>query len=145
MAKVRYKFVGFYFGLDEVFTSKEQAEARLKELQGGEKMKYISFTLSMPQRNSWNGRWSGEDNLYCKIVKTEKFTKKHEDILNKSFYYDFGDGWGACIKVKEVTRQESTALKKKSKGFCGYEWMIASILRDGVITYDPNWQSPHFA
>ena len=108
-------------------------------------MKYISFTLSMPQRNSWNDRWSGEDNLYCRVIKTEKLYKNHKDILNKSFYYSFGDGWSACIEVKEVTRQESTALKKKSKGFYGYEWMIASILRDGVITYDRNWQSPRFA
>lgn len=33
----------------------------------------ILFTLTMPGNNSWNGRWSGDGQSYC---KTRKFSGK---------------------------------------------------------------------
>lgn len=99
----------------------------------------IQFTLSMPSVGSWNGRWSGRDNLYA-IVRP--FTGRLGGHLAKailakgSFYYNFGDGWGASISAKAISGNEVRRVRKASKGFCGYEWMADSIIRDGAIYTD---------
>jgi hypothetical protein len=36
----------------------------------------LLFTLSMPNRGSWNGRWSGENNFYG-LFKTLELLKHH--------------------------------------------------------------------
>jgi hypothetical protein len=97
----------------------------------------IAFILTMPNRGSWNGRWSGEKNLYC-VVRNfsdgKKAREKTDKILaSKSYYYSWSDGWGASVEVKQVTGQESRQYKKQSKGFCGYDWMIDSIICHGEI------------
>lgn len=65
--------------------------------------------------------------LSCRvqIPKDERVSK----ILEKgSYYYNFGDGWGANISVEQIANgREAKKEKKKSMGFCGYEWMIDSI------------------
>lgn len=96
----------------------------------------IQFTLSMPNVGSWNGQWSGRENIYA-VVRS--FTgrlgmAKAKAMLSKgSFYYNFGDGWGASIRVSEITGPEVRRIRKASKGFCGYEWMINSICDSGAI------------
>ena len=41
----------------------------------------------------------------------------------------FGDdGWGANVNVKIVDSKEAAKVRKKTKGFCGYDWMIDSII-----------------
>lgn len=104
----------------------------------------IQFTLSMPNVGSWNGRWSGKDNLYA-VVRTFSGKKgaAHAATLlaKRSFYYNFGDGWGASISVSEITPGEARRVRKATKGFCGYEWMIHSIVADGVI-YGPTRPKP---
>lgn len=96
----------------------------------------IAFTLGMPNRASWNGKWSGEDRLYV-IVRTFNGKKgsEHADKILSSpyYYYNFGDGWGASVTAKEVDGKESARLKRKSNGFCGYDWMVDSICREGCI------------
>jgi hypothetical protein len=94
---------------------------------------YVVFTLTMPQRNTWNGKWSGDNDLYA-VVK--KFTKKHKKtvdsiISRKSYSHSWEDGWTALIKTQLVTAVEAKNIKKKSKGFCGYEWMINNIIKYG--------------
>ena len=96
----------------------------------------LSFTLSMPNNNAWNGRWSGEDTLYVRAInfKTKKAAARAQEILDEGyFYYNFGDGWGAGVTVKEVDSKEARTLRRKSAGFCGYDWMIDSIVEKGVI------------
>ena len=97
----------------------------------------ISFELSMPNNNSWNGKWSGEDRFYAKVVnlgRTKKATEKGQEIIDKGyFHYNFGDGWAAGITAKEVDTKQAAAIRKKSVGFCGYEWMIDSIRQNGRI------------
>ena len=92
----------------------------------------LAFTLSMPNRNSWNGGWSGEDCHYIAIKNlgpTQKATEKGQQILAKSgYHYNFGDGWSAHIDVKEVDAKAANRLRRKSDGFCGYDWMVESIL-----------------
>ena len=99
----------------------------------------IQFTLSMPNVGSWNGKWSGSKNLYAIV---QSFTgrlgrAKAEAILAKgSFYYNFGDGWGASIRASEITGSEVRRVRRESKGFCGYDWMVQSIRDHGSIYSD---------
>ena len=120
-------------------------------------MKTLSFRLTMPNIGSWNGKWSGSEKKYF-IVKTfdNKTANKimegaeshplYEGILIrtqvgmtppiKNYYYNFGDGWGANIRVEQVDAKEGRKRKKLSSGFCGYEWMIDSIIRFDAILND---------
>lgn len=91
----------------------------------------LSFTLSMPNVGSWNGKWSGASRLYAKVInfgRTKKAIAKANEILDiKYFHYNFGDGWSAGIKVTEVDAKEAAKIRRKSRGFYGYDWMITSI------------------
>jgi hypothetical protein len=87
----------------------------------------------MPNRGSWNGRWSGEDKLY---VVTRTFRgesiEKAKEILAKGYYhYSWDDGWGVGITVEEVDSKEAAKLRRKSAGFCGYDWMVKTIIEHG--------------
>ncbi len=102
-------------------------------------MSTLIFTLTMPGRSSWNGRWSGEDNLYA-IVKTFGKSKaaqaKVDSILKqRHFSHSWSDSWRASIEVTFADAKEARHARKKSKGFCGYDWMVANILDHGS-TYD---------
>jgi len=95
----------------------------------------LSFTLSMPNVGSWNGKWTGESNLYA---RTRSFARsnvaKGQEILSKGhFRYNFGDGWSAAVAVKEVSSSDAAKIRKHSRGFCGYDWMIDSIISKLVI------------
>lgn len=90
----------------------------------------IIFTLSMPNRGSWNSRWSGEDRVYARIFHNNDVPK---DIIGKDFYYNWDDGWCACVSVTKVDSKEAAKIRKKSAGFCGYDWMIRSIIKNGEI------------
>ncbi|MBA2877997.1 hypothetical protein HNR63_001051 [Anoxybacillus kamchatkensis] len=94
-------------------------------------MKIFAFTLTMPNVGSWNGRWSGEKDLYVKF-RTLK-NKDAERVKEGNYYYDFGDGWGANVNVRVVDSKEKQRLQRKSKGFAGYDWMIDSIIENGEI------------
>lgn len=99
----------------------------------------ISFELSMPSNNSWNGCWTGENNLYALVrnVGTIKGAREKWEKLIGRHTYSFGDGWVACVTVRECTSSAAIKLRKDSKGFCGYEWMIDSLARWGRILADP--------
>lgn len=95
----------------------------------------IVFKLSMPSNNSWNGRWTGEENLYA-IVKpetTKKSKERNDKLVGESFRYNFGDGWVAKVEVSRVDTKTASKIRKQSKGFCGYNWMVESILQHGEI------------
>lgn len=87
----------------------------------------IVFELTMPNRGSWNGRWSGENSRYIR-VKSEKSIPNIDKIINKDFYYTWDDGWTACISTIKTSSKEARKLEKESSGFCGYDWMIDSII-----------------
>jgi hypothetical protein len=104
-------------------------------------MTIICFELSMPNVGSWNGRWSGEGRCYVRIRKFGRSKATKQPAVNilaeGSYYYNFGDGWGAGVSVREVTASEAAKIERKSAGFCGYDWMIDSIIRDGEILLKP--------
>lgn len=100
-------------------------------------MKLIEFNLTMPNRGSWNNKWSGDGQLFS-IVK--EFTDKQFKDYNikalldrRNFTYNWDDGWSANVCVKLITKEESKYIKKHSQGFYGYNWMIDSILKYGEI------------
>jgi hypothetical protein len=90
----------------------------------------LSFELSMPNVGSWNGKWTGQGNLYA---RTRRYMGKDEikhakKILEAGpFFYNFGDGWTARITVRKVDSNASRKINRRTRGFYGYDWMIDSI------------------
>ena len=82
--------------------------------------------LSMPSNNSWNGKWTGDNRVYTKVFSAST-SKKMKRFIG-SYRYSFGDGWVACVTVREAKPRE-----RVSNIFCGYEWMISSIKVHGEI------------
>jgi len=94
----------------------------------------IKFTLSMPSNNSWDGKWSGEGNLYAVVYSTRAEKSVGERITQKGyFHYSFGDGWAAGITAKEIDSATARKVRRLSKGFCGYDWMVRSIVLHNEI------------
>ena len=99
----------------------------------------LEFKLSMPNVGSWNGKWSCEGEYFAKIItfRTKDRIKRAKKILEKgSYFYDFKDGWGACVSIRQVDSKEASKLRRKSKGFRGYDWMIDSIIKNDYIVYE---------
>lgn len=96
----------------------------------------IAFQLSMPGRASWDGRWSGEKNLYVDVRPVRDQIKATNILAGGPYVYRWDDGWAASISVREVTPTESRSLRERSDGFCGYGWMIDRIISHGRILAD---------
>lgn len=95
----------------------------------------LAFILTMPGCGSWNGKWSGEGQLFAATRKVNDTTAAR--ILTRGYYsYSWTDGWRAGIEVKAVKGNELRKLRKHSQGFCGYDWMIDSILERDSIKAD---------
>jgi len=97
-------------------------------------MQYRVFILTMPNRNSWNNKWTGDGRGFY-VVK--RYTDKSPVLecvdKSNSHYYNFGDGWGASVEIKRVAREEAAKYKKRSEGFQGYNWMVDQIEEHGRI------------
>lgn len=95
----------------------------------------VSFELKMPNVGSWNGKWTGEDKKYFLGKKLSKDQLSNIPFKNgeASFYYNFGDGWGASVTAEVVDAKEATRRRKNSKGFSGYDWMVDEIIEHGRI------------
>jgi len=84
--------------------------------------------VDMLRNNTWNGKWTGEDNNY--VIYKNLIDKKVKELIDEThgelwWTYNFGDGWIAKISARFLEKGER---KQKSDGFCGYEWMVRSIL-----------------
>ena len=94
----------------------------------------IAFELTMPNKGSWNNRWSGDTKRYIRCKREWGFSKETlEKIVNKDYTYSWNDGWTACVSVRKVDGKTAKHLTKISNGFYGYDWMISSIIRNGYI------------
>lgn len=90
----------------------------------------IVFELTMPNINTWNNHWSGETKRFIRLRQNNCVP---DDLIDNDYYYNFSDGWTACISVTKMSATEAHKLEKKAKGFCGYDWMITSIIKYGDI------------
>jgi len=90
-----------------------------------------SFEITMPNVGSWNGQWTGEKNLHFAFRNLDKETLSKID--GKNYYYNFGDGWGANIKVIRMDSKSRAKIQRRNKGFMGYDWMIDSIINNDKI------------
>jgi len=101
----------------------------------------IAFELSMPSNNAWNGRWTGEGRVYARVLNvggSKKARAKWEGLAKqRHFRHAFGDGWVACVTVSEVDAKAARDLRKRSMGFCGYDWMIDNIRFHGTASDPP--------
>tara|TARA_R110000744_G_scaffold352095_1_gene458122 strand:+ start:6003 stop:6314 length:312 start_codon:yes stop_codon:yes gene_type:complete len=99
----------------------------------------LAFTLSMPNRGSWNGDWSGKEKVFAitKVFRGLDAEAVARALVDKgNVYHNFGDGWGASISIKEVNAAQARKLRATSAGFCGYDWMVRSLAKKGVIEYE---------
>ena len=94
-------------------------------------MTRMEFKLTMPGRNTWNGKWSGEDRNHTLLRDVDD--AQVERIDGRSWFYSWPDGWCAEITARVVKEDEPLAT---SHGFNGYDWMVTSILRYGKIYAD---------
>jgi hypothetical protein len=93
----------------------------------------LAFVLSMPGRSSWDDRWSGQDALHADFASVSKGTA--DRVLEKGSYsYSWGDGWCAAVQVSQPDVIALRKMRRTSKGFCGYGWMITSIIEKGRIS-----------
>ena len=97
----------------------------------------IVFELSMPNKGSWNGKWSQEGELFVR-ARDERTVPK--EVWHKDFYYQWDDGWCACVSVRRMIAREARKLERRSKGFCRYDWMIESIIKFGEIRCRSDWE-----
>lgn len=94
----------------------------------------VVFELTMPNRGSYNGRWSQENDkhLIFKYYTPKQFESVKDKIIG-DFYYRWDDGWTACVSSKVIDGVESRRLHRLNRNFCGYDWMVDSILEYGTI------------
>ena len=93
----------------------------------------IVFELTMPHVGSWNGKWTGADRRY---IRTKRECDVPKEYWEKDFDYRWDDGWAARVSLYRMSAKEAAKLERKSDGFCGYDWMIRSIIRKGRIEPD---------
>lgn len=93
----------------------------------------IIFLISMPNVGSWNGRWAGEGKLYAKSLDIRNKEKKEKLLSGSPYSYSWDDGWSAKIDVIEAEGNDAQKIMRKSNGFLGYDWMVDSIVKHGLI------------
>ena len=91
----------------------------------------IVFELTMPNRGSWNGKWSQEHKQH--FIFDRDINVPNKEVIGKDFSYNWDDGWTACVHVSRVNSKEVNKLRKINSGFCGYDWMVNSIKKHGKI------------
>lgn len=94
----------------------------------------LCFELTMPNRGSWNGRWSGERDVHVIIKSDRQIGKKRiQELDGESFTYRWDDGWTARVSCRVIDAADSRRLRKQNRGFCGYDWMVRSIIAEDCI------------
>jgi len=97
----------------------------------------VAFCLSMPSIVSWNGKWSGEGRPYSRVRtfpnNAESKGKAREIVAHSPYFFRWDDGWCAEVEAIPVDCRTATRMARHSCGFCGYDWMIDSIVEHGEI------------
>lgn len=75
---------------------------------------------------------STSEQFYARVINlTPKIAEKL--LAPGWFTYCWEDGWSCGVDVSLVDAGEARKIRKKSNGFCGYDWMIDSLITDGRI------------
>ena len=101
-------------------------------------MPRVEFRLTMPNKGSRSGKWSGDDRNYTIVKSLPDKTVKELGLsvdATKTWHYSWDDGWGANITARIMAKGERA---KKSDGFCGYDWMVRNIILDDSPYWKPN-------
>ena len=107
---------------------------KLTPIKEDTKITYAVFSLEMPGCGSWNGKWTGHGKKYSISKRIINRRKSIYPLLKEASYlYDFKDGWVARVNVVFTTKTLAVQAEKESDGFCGYEWMVNSLLKKGKI------------
>ena len=72
----------------------------------------------------------GGNKLYIRCIDEREVPNEY---WGQSFTYTFEDGEIATITLTQFPAKEAKRLQRKSNGFCGYDWMIRSIIKNGDI------------
>lgn len=91
----------------------------------------VEFKLSMPHAGSWNRQWSSAGRNFTVTRRMSELSASRLGIP-RSWRHAWDDGWCAAIDARVMGKGERS---EKSHGFCGYEWMVDSIIRCGKIQY----------
>jgi len=89
----------------------------------------------MPGKGSWDGKWTGEGELYarCRHYTKVETDKIMEGKPSESWHYRWDDGWAAQVSALVIDAKKAAFIRKHSLGFWGYDWMIDSIEKHGKI------------
>lgn len=69
-------------------------------------------------------------------MSNSKRNMERAEKLQGNYYYRWSDGWGANVKCSVIEGRSAGYWRKQSDGFCGYDWMVDSILERGKILSD---------
>ena len=84
-------------------------------------MTRVEFKLAMPGRNTWNGKWSGDDRNHTLLRTLDPMTAVSLD--GGYWSYAWSDGWCARITAR-IVLEEPTEKSRASAATTG--WSIAS-------------------
>lgn len=91
----------------------------------------VEFTLSMPYRPSTSSWGKERDYRVFRSIDYPTLAKLFPlGRSQKSWFYSWSDGWRARVDGRIMAQGERT---KKTDGFCGYDWMVESLIRHGAI------------
>ena len=90
----------------------------------------VEFRLSMPNRASWDGGWSGESKNFViyRTLNAVEFARVFGGEATATFFHHWSDGWTAAVAVRRLAPGEK---HKRSDGFSGYDWMVSNIIKHG--------------
>ncbi len=94
-------------------------------------MTRVEFRLTMPDRSSWDNKWSGDGRNYLLVRGVDAALAGQLD--GQTWSYGWPDGWRAEVSARALPEDETL---RPSQGFCGYDWMVTSILQYGKIYAD---------
>jgi sporulation protein YlmC with PRC-barrel domain len=117
----------------EIEITEEDLKSLKLQKQQSEAPKKVLFELTMPNRNSYNGKWTGDEKKHYLIINKSKVGNIDDILKTSQFFYDFKDGWKAEINVKLINNYEARIFNKNNDGFCGYDWMVSNIIKNCEI------------
>jgi len=93
----------------------------------------LSFESTMPNVGSWNGQWTGQSSKYYRHrnVSKQEAEKILADKERNSWYYNFGDGWGANVSVEDDYLAYEIAHARRGQFYyllCNIETLEISVL-----------------